>query len=75
MQLSWNYNYIDAGAAIGVDLCANPDLVASNAEYTWMSAFWFWTMNTGAVGKTCAQAVTEGSFGGTLMTINGGLEC
>ena len=75
MQLSWNYNYIDAGAAIGVDLCANPDLVASNAEYTWMSAFWFWTMNTGAVGKTCAQAVTEGSFGGTLQTINGGLEC
>jgi len=32
-------------------------------------------MNTGAVGKTSAQSVTDGSFGGTVNIINGGLEC
>ncbi len=74
LHLSWNYNYIDVGAAIGVDLCTNPDLAASDAEYVWTSAFYFWTMNTGK-GKTCAQSVAAGSFGGTVNIINGGLEC
>jgi hypothetical protein len=33
-------------------------------------------MNTGSVGKTCSSAVlTDGDFGGTVKTINGGVEC
>jgi predicted chitinase len=74
LHLSWNYNYIDAGGAIGVDLCTNPDLAASDEEYVWTSAFYFWTMNTGK-GETCTQSVAAGSFGGTVNIINGGLEC
>ncbi|KAL7525544.1 hypothetical protein ACHAXR_001052, partial [Thalassiosira sp. AJA248-18] len=35
IQLSWNYNYIDAGAALNEDLCANPDLVATDPAIAW----------------------------------------
>ena len=35
IQLSWNYNYIDAGSALNVDLCANPDLVATDEVVSW----------------------------------------
>eukprot|EP00804_Cyclotella_cryptica_P002188 CCRYP_019581-RA/>CCRYP_019581-RA protein AED:0.06 eAED:0.06 QI:137/1/1/1/1/1/6/278/792 len=79
LQLSWNYNYIDASKALtgSADvLCNSPDLVATNETYAWGTAFWFWTMNTGSVGKTCSAAVlTDGDFGGTVNTINGAIEC
>jgi len=79
LQNSWNYNYkklSDALRAESVDICAAPDLVATNEEYAWISAFLFWTTSTGAVDTTCGQAVKcEGSFGSTLNVINGGLEC
>ena len=35
LQLTWNFNYIDAGAALNVDLCANPDLVATDEVVSW----------------------------------------
>jgi hypothetical protein len=38
IQLSWNYNYIDASLAITGDantFCASPDLVATNESYAW----------------------------------------
>ena len=76
MQLSWNYNYIDAGGALGVDLCTSPDLVATNPSIAWQSAFHFWMTSTGSTGTTCHDYVlTSGDFGGTVKTINGGLEC
>lgn len=76
MQLSWNYNYIDAGAALGVDLCASPDLVATDASVAWGTAIWFWMANTGSTGVTAHSYVTDSnSFGGSLKTINGGSEC
>lgn len=75
MQLSWNYNYIDAGAALGVDLCTSPDLVATNSSVAWQSAFHFWMTSTGSTGTTCHDYVLSGDFGGTVKTINGGLEC
>ncbi|KAL3765280.1 hypothetical protein ACHAW5_005690 [Stephanodiscus triporus] len=79
IQLSWNYNYIDASAALGLGdaLCTNPDLVATDGQIAWGTAIWFWMANTGSTGITAHTAVTtgEGSFGGSLMTINGGLEC
>ena len=76
--MSWNYNYQDLQHVLGDvdDMCTNPDLLATNEESAWYSAFSFWTMNTGAVGSTCSQAVLEGgSFGWTMKVINGGLEC
>ena len=76
MQLSHNYNYVDAGAALGVDLCANPDLVATNEEYAWKTAIWFWMTRGGRSVRTCHDSVIMNQdFGGTLDTINGGLEC
>ncbi|KAL7501924.1 hypothetical protein ACHAXN_000075, partial [Cyclotella atomus] len=76
IQLSWNYNYIDASKALtgsSVLLCQSPDLVATDPVYAWGTALWFWTMNTGSVGKTCSTAIlTDGDFGGTINAINGG---
>ena len=67
--MSWNYNYHSAGDALGVDLCTNPDLVATDEELSWGTALWFWTMNMGATGTTCKEYVKSGSFGGTVKTI------
>ena len=78
LQKSWNYNYNSLDELLDqVDICSNPDLLATNEEYAWYSAFSFWTSNTGSVGKTCSQVVKEdgGSFGTTIKIINGGLEC
>ena len=35
IQLSWNYNYIDAESALDVDLCASLDLVATDEAVSW----------------------------------------
>ena len=77
LQLSHNYNYyhFDADADEVNDLCSYPDLIATNEAVGWASAFWFWTSSIGSDGKTCAQYVQEGSFGGTLDTVNGAFEC
>ena len=75
IQLSWNYNYIDAGTALGVDLCTSPDLVATNPSIAWQSAFHYWMTSTGSTGTTCHDSVLSGDFGGTVNTLNGGLEC
>ena len=69
MQLSHSYNYDLAGRHFGVDLCTNPDLVATNEELAWGTAIWFWMESTGSTGTTCKQWVDAGSFGGTVMTI------
>jgi predicted chitinase len=69
MQLSWNYNYFYAGADLNVDLCTNPDLVATDEEVNWGTAIWFWTTSTGSTGTTCKEYVEAGSFGGTVKTI------
>mmetsp|Transcript_10322 Transcript_10322/g.22982 ORF Transcript_10322/g.22982 Transcript_10322/m.22982 type:complete len:597 (-) Transcript_10322:109-1899(-) len=76
IQLSWNYNYIDAGAALSVDLCTNPDLVATDSVVAWGTALWFWMTSGGQSGTTCHDSViSNADFGGTLHTINGGNEC
>ncbi|CAN6215558.1 unnamed protein product [Urochloa humidicola] len=41
-QISYNYNYGPAGQAIGQNLLANPDLVASDATVSFKTAIWFW---------------------------------
>ncbi|KAG7397681.1 Chitinase 1 [Phytophthora boehmeriae] len=42
IQLSWNYNYFNAGKALGIDLLNNPDIVANDTAVTWMTALWYW---------------------------------
>nr|CAD1821285.1 unnamed protein product [Ananas comosus var. bracteatus] len=42
IQLSYNYNYGQAGEALGVDLLNNPDLVATDPMISFKTAFWFW---------------------------------
>ncbi len=71
LQLSWNYNYKDAGDYMGIDLLGNPGQVSTNPALLWETAIWFW-MRPG-VGQT-PHAVFKTSFGQTIQIING-LEC
>ncbi len=88
IQLSWNYNYGQAGDALGVDLLANPEQVATNPEYAIATALWFWM--TPQAPKPSAHDVMVGNwipsaqdtaqgrvpgFGMTTNIINGGIEC
>jgi len=56
-----------------VDVCANPDVIATNEEYAWISAFHFWTTNN--VTEVVVPEQGEGDFGSSLNIINGALEC
>lgn len=88
MQLSWNYNYGPCGAALGEDLLADPDRVASDPALAFRTALWFW-MTPQAPKPSCHDVMTGGfapsaadleagrvpGFGLTTNIINGGLEC
>jgi chitinase len=88
MQLSWNYNYAQAGDALGIDLLTDPGLVARDGVVAWLTAIWFWMtaqppkpschdVMIGAFTPSAAD-VTAGrlpGFGLTVNIINGGLEC
>lgn len=88
IQLSWNYNYGQAGDALGVDLLADPDLVKTDSKLAVQTAMWFWM--TEQRPKPSAHDVMAGNwqpsaqdeqdgrlpgFGLTTNIINGGLEC
>ena len=75
LHLSWNYNYLEIAEVLGMDLCSRPDFVALEEAVGWASAFWSWTSIPASTGKTSAISVAEGSYGGTLNAIGGGLEC
>ena len=76
IQISWNYNYCTAGAALGHDLRAQPELVAQNATIAWETGLWFWMTQTGAGSYTPHDAIVDGrGFGETIRSINGGQEC
>jgi predicted chitinase len=76
IQLSWNGNYCAAGAALNLDLRANPDLVAQNPTVAWQTALWFWMTQSGAGYRPAHSSITGGyGFGETIRTINGSLEC
>lgn len=88
MQLSWNYNYIQAGVALGFDGLNNPELVGQDPVVAFKTAIWFW-MTPQAPKPSChdvmqglwtptAADTTAGrvaGFGLTTNIINGGLEC
>ncbi|MCA9700556.1 MAG: hypothetical protein KC431_23720, partial [Myxococcales bacterium] len=88
IQLSWNYNYGQAGDALGVDLLSDPDLVKNDSKLAIQTAMWFWM--TTQLPKPSAHDVMAGNwqpsaedlalnrlpgFGMTTNIINGGLEC
>ncbi|PRP94745.1 Chitinase class I [Enhygromyxa salina] len=88
IQLSWNYNYGQAGDALGVDLLSDPDLVKNDPKLALQTALWFWM--TEQLPKPSAHDVMVGAwapsaddeaqgrlpgFGMTTNIINGGLEC
>ena len=74
-EKSWDYNYKAASASIfgNNKLLKNPDLVASDDNIAWSTAFWFWKTNV--IGGQYGQAVKRGQFGASTNAINGGLEC
>ncbi len=76
IQLSWNYQYLAAGKAIGLDLWADPDRVARDPKVAWQTALWYWMNQNGPGTMTPHQAIVNGAgFGETIRSINGALEC
>lgn len=76
IQISWNYNYCSAGAALGYDLRAQPELVAQNATIAWATGLWFWMTQHGAGSFTPHDAIIgDHGFGETIRSINGDVEC
>ncbi|KAK9164664.1 hypothetical protein Syun_005566 [Stephania yunnanensis] len=88
IQITWNYNYGQAGRAIGVDLLNNPDLVSSDPVISFKTALWFW-MTPQAPKPSCHDVITGRwnpsdadrqagrvpGFGVITNIINGGIEC
>lgn len=88
IQLTHNYNYGQAGKAIGADLINNPDLVATDAVISFKTAIWFWMtpqsnkpsshdVITGRWSPSAADNAANRVPGYGVITniINGGLEC
>tara|TARA_R110000822_G_scaffold138081_1_gene275607 strand:+ start:1406 stop:1999 length:594 start_codon:yes stop_codon:yes gene_type:complete len=66
IQLTGKQNYTAFGKAIGVDICATPDLVAT--KYPLLSAAWFFSKN--CLGK-CKDA-SDASVLAVTKCVNGG---
>jgi putative chitinase len=66
IQLTGKQNYTAFGKSIGVDICANPDLVAT--KYPLLSAAWFFSKN--CLGK-CKDA-SDASVLAVTKCVNGG---
>ncbi|CAM0901440.1 unnamed protein product [Alopecurus aequalis] len=87
-QPSSNYNYGQAGRAIGVDLLNNPDLVATDPQVAFKTAIWFW-MTTQSNKPSCHDVITGlwtptardsaagrvPGYGMITNVIDGGIEC
>ncbi|KAF7130018.1 hypothetical protein RHSIM_Rhsim10G0202800 [Rhododendron simsii] len=88
IQLTHHYNYGKAGTAIGSNLLANPDLVATDPIISFKTAFWFWMtpqppkpsshdVITGRWTPSQADKAAGRVLGYGVITniINGGIEC
>ncbi|KAE8722591.1 Chitinase 5 [Hibiscus syriacus] len=67
LQLTWNYNYGQAGSDIGFDGLGTPETVANDPLISFKAAIWYWMNNV-------ASVMNQG-FGATIRAINGDLEC
>ncbi|XP_010274239.1 PREDICTED: basic endochitinase-like [Nelumbo nucifera] len=88
IQLSYNYNYGPAGAALGYDLLSDPDKVAEDPVMSFKTAIWFW-MTAQSPKPSCHEVMTGQwtpseadiaanrlpGYGVTTNIINGGVEC
>ncbi|KAL8090087.1 hypothetical protein AgCh_039528 [Apium graveolens] len=88
IQITHNYNYGQAGKAIGADLINNPDLVATDATISFKTAIWFWmtpqsskpSSHNVIIGRWSPSAADNAAnrvpgYGVITNIINGGLEC
>jgi len=88
MQISYLYNYGEAGKDLGLPLIQQPELMSTNATVAFETAIWFW-MRAQNNKPSChdvmclkwkpspadLQAKREPGFGMVINVINGGLEC
>ncbi|KAE8647626.1 endochitinase [Cucumis sativus] len=89
MQLRYNFNYIKAGKALGLDLLKNPDLLATDPVVSFKTAIWYWMTSRGLNIPSCHDVIigkwrpTKADiaarrlpgFGVITNIINGGEEC
>lgn len=88
IQLTHDYNYNQAGRAIGADLINNPDLVARDPVVSFKTAVWFWMTPQGnkpsshnvIIGRWTPSDADRSAgrvpgYGVITNIINGGLEC
>ncbi|KAJ4845786.1 Endochitinase A [Turnera subulata] len=88
IQLTHNYNYGQAGNAIGADLINNPDLVATDPVISFKTAIWFWMTPQGSkpsshnviIGQWTPSDADRSAnrlpgYGVITNIINGGIEC
>jgi putative chitinase len=68
IQLTGRDNYTAFGKAIGVDIAANPDLVAT--QYQLLSAAWFWGKNN--LNKIADTGDTDAAVTMITKRVNGG---
>lgn len=66
-QITFFDNYLECGQALGVDLIAQPDRLASDDGLAARSAAWFW------YARGCSQLADTGDIGALTRRINGGL--
>ncbi len=88
LQLSYAYNYGQAGADLGLPLLQQPELVSHNGVVAFRAALWFW-MREQRPKPSCHDVVCgkwipseqdrqqgrKPGFGMTINIINGGEEC
>ncbi|KAK3026933.1 hypothetical protein RJ639_040339, partial [Escallonia herrerae] len=88
IQLSWNFNYGQAGKALGFDGLRNPEIVSNNSLVAFKTALWFWMTEqkpkpschkvmVGRYVRTLDDLAANRTVGFGMVTniINGGLEC
>ena len=89
MQITYNYNYGPVGRAIGADLLANPDLVATDPAVAFKTALWLWMTPRSPEQPSCHDVVTGRwsptaadraasrvpGYGLTTNILTGGFEC
>jgi putative chitinase len=68
IQLSFRYNYVRFGESIGIDLTANPELVAT--DYPLTSAAWFFDNNR--LWKWCDVGSSDKAVLDVTKRVNGG---